>query len=208
MIRWNAERFKSAASHREWVAKGSECWAMKAYGKCWDCAPVEVEYEGLVLRTGLSGGSFNDGYDYGIDALVWDPAKGAPRRVGYGSTMGMSGTAEVDATPEVLALYEAYEAREAEKLRISREIRDRKRIDIRGRKVRVVRGRKVPKGTEGEVFWSGPDRFNRHGVRVGLKTETGEKLFIDGHNLEAVDPEIEVLEARWHALNGSEEAAA
>ena len=165
-----------------------------------------VEHEGLVLKTGLHGMSFNDGYDYSIEALVWDPAAGVPRLVAYSSTMGSSGTAEVDATPEVLALYAAHEAREAEKLSIARNLRERRRVDIRGRDVKVVRGRKVPKGSEGRVFWAGPDRFHRHGIRLGLELVTGEKVFIDGSNVEVIDPEIAALEARYAALSGKEAA--
>lgn len=170
-----------------------------------------VEHEGLVLKVGLHGSSFNDGYDYSIEALVWDPAAGVPRLVAYSSTMGSSGTAEVDATPEVLALYAAHEAREAERRSISADLRDRKRVDIRGRKVKVVRGRKVPIGTEGVIFWSGPG-FERHryfrtgAVRVGLRTASGEKFFTDGGNVEVIDPEIAVLEARYAALSGKEAA--
>ena len=140
-IRWSPETLASDARYRP------------------DTVRPAVEYAGLVLKARLDGPSFNDGYDCVINALVWDPATGEPRLVSYGSTMGMSGTAEVDSTPEVLAAYAAYEAREAEKRSISAEIRDRKRVDIRGRTVKVVRGRKVPIGTEGVIFWSGVRSF-------------------------------------------------
>lgn len=63
------------------------------------------------------------------------------------------------------------------------------------RKVRVVKGRKVPIGTIGTVFWIGMRNYSKYGnwwsweVRVGLKTEDGETFFTSEGNilLEEVD---------------------
>lgn len=49
--------------------------------------------------------------------------------------------------------------------------------------VRVVRGRKVPKGTEGEVFWMGDSGYD---MSVGLRLIDGKKVFTAMKNVEAV----------------------
>lgn len=56
----------------------------------------------------------------------------------------------------------------------------------RGRVVKVVKGRKVPVGTEGTVFWLGEDKFG-NGYRVGFETPTGEKHFTALSNVEALE---------------------
>lgn len=100
---------------------------------------------------------------------------------------------EVDATPEVLEelakeraarkVEADKQAREAaEKKRIEDEERERKAVK-KGRMVRVVRGRKVPLGTQGVVFWMGESQW---GWRAGFKTADGEVVWIDAKNVEAV----------------------
>jgi hypothetical protein len=49
--------------------------------------------------------------------------------------------------------------------------------------VRVVKGRKVPKGTEGEVFWIG---FTKFGRSVGIRLLDGTKVFTSFENVKAV----------------------
>jgi|688.fasta_scaffold01222_48 hypothetical protein len=58
--------------------------------------------------------------------------------------------------------------------------------------VKVVRGRKVPVGTMGKVFWAGK---NQWGLRVGLKTDKGTVYWTSVANVEVTDQpnEMEVL---------------
>lgn len=57
----------------------------------------------------------------------------------------------------------------------------------KGAHVKVVRGRKVPKGTVGEVFWTGKDRY-RGEPRVGLKSgPEAETHWTAGKNLELLE---------------------
>ncbi len=58
---------------------------------------------------------------------------------------------------------------------------------VKGQKVLVVKGRKVAKGTEGEVFWLGYETFNGEAIlkRVGIVTKSGEKFFLSVANVEA-----------------------
>lgn len=58
------------------------------------------------------------------------------------------------------------------------------------KKVKVVKGRKVPIGTVGTVFWVGMQNYSRYGnwwswkVRLGFKTEAGETFFTNEVNVE------------------------
>ena len=58
---------------------------------------------------------------------------------------------------------------------------------IKGQKVVVVKGRKVAKGTEGEIFWLGYETWNGESIlkRVGIVTVTGEKVFVSSEYVEA-----------------------
>jgi len=51
---------------------------------------------------------------------------------------------------------------------------------VKGQKVVVVKGRKVAKGTEGEIFWLGYETWNGESIlkRVGIVVESGEKFFV------------------------------
>lgn len=73
-------------------------------------------------------------------------------------------------------------AREARRMEEAR----RSLFALKGKTVTVTRGRKVPQGTTGEVFWVGEDRFNEGSYRVGLKTPEGEKVFVAAHYVEEV----------------------
>lgn len=80
----------------------------------------------------------------------------------------------------------------AEQARASREAeaarKEMFRLYGRGSTVKVVKGRKVPLGTEGEVFWLGDKGW---GWSVGLKTAEGEKHFTALGNVESVTPAFE-----------------
>lgn len=53
---------------------------------------------------------------------------------------------------------------------------------VKGQTVEVVRGRKVPKGTVGTIFWTGEDGYGNE--RIGIKTEAGETFFFAAKNAE------------------------
>lgn len=143
-----------------------------------------VTYEGCVLEVGLQGMSFYDGYEHVWEALVWDCAKQETKRVGYGTTMGVTDDAVVDATPEVVAQAAAYRERMEAAARRRSIVREA-RLLARGKDVRVVRGRKVPIGTEGRIFWYGSTQY---GMRVGIETATGERMFTAATNVEVILP--------------------
>jgi hypothetical protein len=75
-----------------------------------------------------------------------------------------------------LAMLKAEIAEENERLTVGR-----------GKQVVVVRGRKVPKGTTGECFWVGEDRFG--GLRIGFTDAAGTTHWTAKSNVEVVDTE-------------------
>lgn len=54
---------------------------------------------------------------------------------------------------------------------------------VKGSRVTVVRGKKVPIGTTGVVIWSG---VGKYGPRVGLKDASGEVHWTDAKNVDVV----------------------
>jgi len=120
-------------------------------------------------------------------------ADGKVRIVGYGNDEFGGGRATVDADETVMAAYlEAerqaeQERRRAEEIAVEAARREREREEAaaprRGRTVRVVRGRKVPLGTTGTVGWYGETRY---GIRVGIDTDKGERVWTDANNVEVV----------------------
>lgn len=114
-----------------------------------------------------------------------------------GREFGWHFDAKVDADPAVLAAWQAEQ--EAKRLAAEAAYREQKRIEnaarlerdaetslkapLKGRHVRVVKGRKVPVGTEGTVVWAG---FGDYGSRVGIKDAAGTVHYTAASNAEAV----------------------
>lgn len=141
---------------------------------------METTHIGVVLDTGeINGRDDSDFY-----AVVWDDEAGCTKRVTYASTRGWTypNSASVDATPEVLAKYDAWcEKRRLEY--ITAQSKKEAYTPSRGKRIRVVKGRKVEHGVEGEVFWVGPCKWNRNASRVGVQLTNGDKVFIDAANV-------------------------
>lgn len=57
---------------------------------------------------------------------------------------------------------------------------------VKGQTVEVFKGRKVPKGTTGIVFWVSPDEDSYGVVKIGLKTEAGEPHFTNIANVRSI----------------------
>jgi hypothetical protein len=150
-------------------------------------------------------------------ALVWEPDASEPRWIEYASTRyhSYSNHAEVDAPAELRCRYEAHQATVAQESCATKQRCDAA-TPTKGKRVRVTRGRKIPRGTEGVVFWYGQqtefgafyrngykaaarDRRNlvnslappadgiKDGYRVGLKTDAGEKMFTAATNVDVIE---------------------
>lgn len=102
----------------------------------------------------------------------------------------------VDATPEIMSAWEAAKvakkaAQQASAMRsclvqAKREAEYEAATPRPGKTLKVVAGRKVPKGTVGECFYYGEGQW---GYRVGMMVE-GEKVWTAASNVEVVAKEM------------------
>jgi hypothetical protein len=126
-------------------------------------------HEGAVLGTWERNG-YDDSDFY---AAVWDGEKIIA--VEYATTRGWTyhNGAAADATDEVKAAAAAWIAeRDVEAWKQATAI-DAVAVE-KGKTVEVFKGRKVAKGTTGEVIWIGECRYKRGEYRVGIKDAAGE----------------------------------
>jgi hypothetical protein len=163
----------------------------------------EISYVGCVLELREENG-YNDSDFY---ARVWDHAEGKSKEIMYATTRGWTyaNHAVKDATDEVKALYKAEQERLAAE-RKARHDAELAKMPSKGKTVKVIAGRKLPKGTQGVVFWIGLDSFKearaaryRTGwecllgftydaekYRVGIQLANGEKVFVAANQVEIV----------------------
>ena len=132
-------------------------------------------YKGLVLQT-----YEKNGYeDSDFFAIVWDEEKQGLYHVEYDTTRcGGNGTAEVDATADVIRKARKYVAKIQFK-KISNELAQEALTPDKGKMVRIERGRKY-KGREGVIFWVGVNKFSsRYNPKynIGVRTNEGETFF-------------------------------
>lgn len=159
------------------------------YGK------TEPEYAGCVLSTYEHNG-YNDSDWY---AICWDREQQKVVEVEYDTTRaGGGGWAEIDATPEVLREVYRWYKQIGRGLFDGRTNPEQAKKVQKGDTVRVVRGRKIPKGTEGLVFWVGT-RFNPYSRtkedRVGIEVD-GERMFLSTEYVEVVGWEARLATGR------------
>lgn len=167
---------------------------------CKPCGPLYMEttHVGLVLFTG----EHNYHEDSDFYAIVWNVEECRPQEIEYATTRGWTypNSAKVDATPEVVALYEAYKEEQRRSFCEARDAAEAKTPRV-GKTVKVIKGRKVPVGLQGEVFWCGKDKFKRPQYynptyvlaplvynapeRIGIKVE-GVTYWLSASNVEVV----------------------
>lgn len=140
-------------------------------------------HHGLVMATYER--NYHDDSDF--YAIVWNPELGKAESILYSTTRGWCYPcgAQADYTDWVAHAYNKWAVREQEyALKITREAR--KQLEAQtpevGKKVRVVAGRKIPKGEEALVFWYGYDQYG-NGKRVGLELSSGERVFTAAKNV-------------------------
>lgn len=124
--------------------------------------------------------NMRDDSDY--HAVIWNSETQEPENVMYATTRGWSYpcNAWVDYTPEVEAEYRAWlKARGAESIRYA-DMQKAKTVE-KGKLIRVVKGRKIKKGSLGYCFWIGQTPY---GVSVGFQHEDGYKEFTSVKNVE------------------------
>lgn len=145
-----------------------------------------VTYGGQVVDNGGRSGGQTFGWGYSAVVAV----DGGYKRISTGWYYDGDGEtthdAKVDAPASVIAEYdaviEAAELANAETLEVAEAAEEARRI-AKGKRVRVVSGKKVPIGTEGEVFWMGDSKF---GTRVGIDAPALGRVFTALHNVEVI----------------------
>jgi hypothetical protein len=136
----------------------------------------ERDFRGCVL-----GISERNGYhDSDFYATVWDEEQGCVRTIEDGTTRcyAPSKYSRADATDEVRAKARNWYATDAKVREAATDRLHRAFAAIRvGDEVQIVAGRKVAKGTKGEVVWVGPDGFRRGAYRIGMRLIDGSRVY-------------------------------
>lgn len=143
---------------------------------------TEVLYEGCVLRWY----EVNGVHDSDWFAVVWDDESQSVRHVEFMTTRApVYGKADIDITPDNLR--KAYQHFLQSWSRWYDHVNaEQARKPECGKRVRVMRGRKVNVGTEGVVFWIGESQW---GMRAGIRTDDGQTHFVPLDYLEVVNPD-------------------
>lgn len=150
-----------------------------------------VSYEGCVLGTYERNGR----WDSDFYAICVNVETGRIDTVEYNTTRcGGTGRANVDITEENFRRY----LRAAYKAQVSSLIESNKcganEVEV-GKTVRVIKGRKVPIGTVGTVFWQKAVNYDKYQrwwkvtYRIGIKDENGEVYWTNQDNVVVVNPE-------------------
>ena len=143
-------------------------------------------YTGCVLNTYEHNGY----HDSDFYAVCWDEEKQEVVDVEYDTTRaGGGGYAHIDISDEnLMKVYRYYKRMGRSHFDNVLNPRQAKEVH-RGDEVVVVRGRKIPKGTTGKVFWKGK-KYNfyskRDEDRVGIEVGD-EKLFLPLEYVEVID---------------------
>ena len=158
----------------------------------WIYGEPDVQYEGCVIGTYEHNGY----HDSDFYAVVWDEEKQAVTEVEYDTTRcGGGGRAEIDATDEVLRKVYQYYKRMGRSRFDGYSNEEQAKQFGKGDMVVVIRGRKIPKGTVGKVFWIG-DCYNQYSYRtekrVGIEVD-GERKFLPMEYVERYNWEAHLI---------------
>lgn len=139
------------------------------------------DFRGCVLFTR----EYNGYHDSDFYATVWDDEQGCVREIEDGTTRlyAPSKYSRADASEEVRAKARAWwAAKVGPKLAYAHLMGQRAFIDV-GCEVEVIKGRKVSKGTKGEVVWKGADSFKRGAYRIGMRLMDGTRVYTAMENV-------------------------
>lgn len=155
----------------------------------------EPKYEGCVFHTYERNG-YHDSDWY---AMCWDEGKQEVVTVNYDTTRcGGGGRADIDITDENLRkVYRFYKKGATAWFDGICNPQQAKMIRV-GDTIRVIRGRKVRKGTIGKVFWKGAC-YNtytyRYEDRIGIEVD-GQKLFLPAEYAEVIGWESRLIRGK------------
>ena len=146
-------------------------------------AYIQTTYQGCVLET-RERNYYDDSDFY---ALVWDESTQSIKEIEYGTTRAWTyfNSAKEDASPEILTKAFAYRYESLLKISDFCEQSDMSKLQI-GRHVKVIKGRKVPIGTEGFICQIYNNLYDKLNQKIKLQTETTH-VFTYERNLEFLD---------------------
>jgi hypothetical protein len=136
----------------------------------------ERDFTGCVLSTR----EYNGYSDSDFYATVWDEEQGCVREIFNGTTRAYAPTKyhNADASPAIRAKAMAWYVQNPQLRASAKAGLEAKRSKVSvGDQVVVEAGRKLPLGTQGNVFWIGRDSFSPKSLRVGLVLTDGSKVF-------------------------------
>lgn len=141
----------------------------------------ERNFAGCVLSTR----EYNGYHDSDFYATVWDEEAGCVREIEDGTTRAYAPSKyhRADASEEVRAKARAWWARMVGPKQGYAHLMGRRAFIDVGSKVEVFKGRKVAKGTVGEVVWKGADGFRPRAYRIGIRLGDGSKVFLGMENV-------------------------
>lgn len=166
---------------------------------------METSHEGCVLAQYERNG-YDDSDFY---AIVWNDEKQEIQHIQYATTRGWTypNGCWIDATEEFKEKANQYLKQQAFK-RWQEDNKQQAAYPEFGKQVTVVKGRKVPIGTTGEVCWFGKDQFARTSryrsqlavslgffkydlddKRVGIRLKDGTKVFTAATNVQVDNPD-------------------
>lgn len=152
---------------------------------------VIKSYDGCVIRTWERNGSWDS--DFFADCVNIET--GEIDCVEYDTTRcGGCGTAEVDLTETNFRLYQMASYNRVIKKALEVDRNNATKVEV-GKIVKVVKGRKVPIGTVGTVFWQKEVNYDRYGrwynaqMRIGIKDEKGNVWWLNQQNVVVENPE-------------------
>jgi len=155
---------------------------LKEHGRPMICKET---YKGKVLFEREANG-YNDSDFF---ATVWDSEQKKPIEIMFASTRGWcepNFRTFADATDEIKTAYKQWELRRRVKYLILQVKEKLKTADV-GDDVEVFKGRKLPKGTKGDIFWQGPCHYNKYNTIIGIRLLDGTKVFINRDNVKPVN---------------------
>ncbi len=166
--------------------------------RCYLYGESQKEYEkfdGCVLSMYERNG-YDDSDFY---AVCWDEETQSVVNIEYDTTRaGGGGTCSIDATEEVIRKAFRYYMRIGRSLFDSKLNAEQAKKISKGDTVRIIKGRKVPKGTVGTCFWIGTVKnfySYRDEERMGVEVN-GEKFFVPLEYAEVVDWESRLLHGK------------
>ena len=144
-------------------------------------------FNGVVLEKREQ--NFYDDSDFYV--VYWDEKDGKIKRYTYDTTrFQMPGTAEVDATEEVKQKAEKHLVDVYVDM-ITKDEEERAKFVEVGKEVEVIKGRKVPIGTVGTVFWMRTDKYCGNTVtKIGIKGDKGEVYWTYFQNVRVRNPMV------------------